>query len=127
MGHCFCFDLARVFIQGATMPLLQQIFWMSLMWEWGIVLLLRVSHGISSRCEHATPYTPFFGIVIVGVIGALCFCFDLAKVFCHGTTMPHLHHFFGIAFILGRALCFCFDFSNVFLQGANMPPLHHFL
>jgi len=88
------------------------------------MLLLRLSHGISSGCHHATP-SPFFGIVIVSGSLALCFCFDLDKVFLHGATTTPLHQtFFGIV-ILGKwTLCFCFDLAKVFLQGATMPTLH---
>ena len=46
---CFCVDLAKVFLQGATMPPLQPILLeLSLLWEGGIMLLLRLSQGISS-------------------------------------------------------------------------------
>ena len=99
----------------------------SLLWEWGILLLLRIGRGISSECHHATPYTPLFGIVIIVVMGALCFCFDLAKVFLQSANMPPLHLFFELPLLWEGALFFCFDLGRVFLQGDTMPPLHYFL
>ena len=65
----------------------------------GIMLLLRLSQGISSGCHHATP-TPFLNCQYCGK-GALS-CFDLAKVLHQGATMPPLHPFFWIVIIVGR-------------------------
>ena len=105
----FCFDLARVFLQGAIMPPLHQknVFLELSLWEGGIMLLLRLSQGISARCHHATP-TPFSGfVIIVGrrqiQPGALCFCFDLSRVFLQDANMPPLHPiFFGSVINVGK-------------------------
>ena len=51
----FCFELAKVFLQDATTPSLHHFFELSLFWELGIMLLLRLNQGISSGCHHATP------------------------------------------------------------------------
>ena len=63
---CFCFDLAKVFLQDATTPPIHHklFFELSLFREVGSILLLRLSQGISSGCHHATP-TPFFLIFII--------------------------------------------------------------
>ena len=54
----FCFDLARVFLQGTATPLLHPTFFRFLIIVKGvIILLLRLSHGISSGCHHAIPTT----------------------------------------------------------------------
>ena len=90
----------------------------------GIMLLLRIRQGISSGCHHATPTHNFFWNCHYCGEGALCFCFDLAKVFLQGATMPHLHpFFFEFSLLWEEALCFCFDLAKVFLQGATMPLL----
>ena len=65
---CFRFDLAKVFLQGAPCHPNTQIFLLefSLLWKGGIMLLLRLSQGISSGCHHVTPTPQFFsGIVII--------------------------------------------------------------
>ena len=96
-------NLAKVFRHGATMPLLHPIiFGIVIIVEWGIMLLLRLSQGISSGCDHATP-TPIFWILIIvgrGIMPLL----RLSKVFLQGATMPPLHQilFFGIVIIVGR-------------------------
>ena len=56
---CFFFDLANVFLQGATMPKLQPIFLELSLWE-GALFLLRLNEGISSGWRHATPKPPKF-------------------------------------------------------------------
>jgi len=61
---CFCFDLATVFFQDATTPP-YTIFYLSLLWEGGIMLLLRLSQGISSGCHHATHTPKNSGFVII--------------------------------------------------------------
>ena len=99
---CFCFDLAKVFLQGATMPTLHPkpfFLNLSLLLEGDIMLLLRLSQGISSGCHHATP-TPFFYLSLL-LEGALCFCFGLAKVFLQVATMPPPHQFFYLSFRKG--------------------------
>ena len=115
-----CFDLSRVFLQGATMPPLHPIFF-------GIVIL--VGRGISfffnlARVflQDATmpPLNPFFGIVII-VGRGIMLLLRLTKVFLQVVTMPLLQHFFGIVIIVGRALCFCFDLAKLFRQ---VPPCH---
>jgi len=52
----FFFDLAKVFLQGATMPPLHpKIFFFGIVIVGrSIMLLLRLSQGISSGCHHAT-------------------------------------------------------------------------
>jgi len=42
----FCFDLARVFFQADTMPPLHYFLELSLVWEKGIMLLLRIRQCI---------------------------------------------------------------------------------
>ena len=56
-GICFCFNLDNVFLQSATMPPLHPIFFLevSLLWEGGITLPLRLSQRNSSGCHHAKP------------------------------------------------------------------------
>ena len=89
---CFCFDLAKVFLQGATMPHLHPFFSeLALLCEGCIILLLRISQGTSSGCHHATPTPTFFLNCRYFGKGALWYCFDLAKVFLQGETMPPLH------------------------------------
>ena len=121
---CFCFDLVKVFLQGATMPTLHpKKFFLnfSLLLEGDIMLLLRLSQGISSGCHHAT-HKPFFVFVIIAGRGIM-FCFDLAKVFLPGATMPPLHPLFSCH--CGKAaLCFCFNLAKIFLQDATMSPLY---
>ena len=98
-------------------------FEVSLLWEGGIMLPLRLRLRNYSGCYHANRKQKFFFELLLWE-GALCFCFDLAKVFLQGATMPTLQPiFFGIV-IVGRALCFCFDLTKVFLQGGDMPPLN---
>ena len=130
---CFCFDLDEVFLQGATTPPLHQNFLnCHYFGKWTLCLLqisqciysrchhaiptpffynghcgkaalflLRLSHGISSGCHHATP-KPFCICHYCGK-ATLCFCFDLAKVFLQGATMPPYTKFFsGFVFIAGR-------------------------
>ena len=90
----------------------------------GIMLLLRISQGISSRCHHATPTPHFLDLSLFGK-GALCFCFELAKVFLQGANMPPLNPKIILDLSFGKgALSFCFELAKVFLQGATMPPLN---
>ena len=66
-----------------------------------------------------------FGIVIIVGNGALCLCFDIAKVFLLSATKPHLYSIFSeLSLLWEGALCFCYDLAMVFLQGATMPPLY---
>jgi len=51
----FCFDLAKVFLQGATTPPVHIFLQMSLFWEVDVMLVLRLSQGISSGCHNANP------------------------------------------------------------------------
>ena len=120
---CFFFDLERVYFR---MPPChpKQIFFnfskLSLVWQRGLMLLLRLIKGISSGCHNAIP-TPqiFFAIVSVGQ-GALCFCFDLARVFIQGKLWhQYTKKIFGSIIIVGRALRFGFDLAKVFLQCAK--------
>ena len=66
---------------------------LSLLWEGGIMFLLRLSKGNSSGCHHANP-TPFFCICHYCGKVAFCFCFDVARVFLQGASMPPLHPYF---------------------------------
>ena len=99
---CFCFDLAKVFPQGFTMPPLHPnfiFFGIVIITGRGIMLLLRLSQGISSGCQ---PCTNLFRNCHYRGKGALSFCFDLAKVFHRGATMPPPHQtIFGIVIIVG--------------------------
>ena len=55
----FCCDLAKVIFQGATMPPLHHFLFLGIIIfvGRGIMLLLRLSQVIYSRCHHATPTT----------------------------------------------------------------------
>ena len=64
-----------------------------------IMLLLRLSQGISLGRHHATPTPIFFNCHYFGK-WALCFCFDIANVFLQSPTEQPLHHFL-IVIILG--------------------------
>ena len=91
---CCSFDLAKVFLQGATTPPLHHCFKLSLACERGNMLLFRLSQGISSGCHHATLHQIFFWICLYCWKGTLRFCSDLAMLFLQGATMPLLHQFF---------------------------------
>ena len=92
--------LSQVFRQGATIPPLHPNFFGFVIEERGIILLLRLSQRISSGCHHATPPPIFSNFHYCGK-GALCFCFDLAKVFLQGATSPPLHpNFWGKVLLL---------------------------
>jgi len=69
LALCFCFDLDKVFLQGATTPPLHQKFFWNCHYfrEVDIMLLLRLSQGISSGCHNAnpTPKTFFSEFVII--------------------------------------------------------------
>jgi len=103
---CFCFDLARGFLHGVTTsPLHQHFFGLSLSWEGCLILLLRFSQGISSGYHHATPTPIFFRNFHYCGKEALCFCFDLAKVFLQGANMPpQTHKKIGFFIIAGRGI-----------------------
>jgi len=60
-------------------------------WEVDIMLLLRLNQRISSGWHHGNPKPPKFLDLSLLWEGALFFCFDLAKVFLYGATMPPLH------------------------------------
>ena len=88
----------------------------------GIMLLLRLSQGISSGCHHATSTHNFLWNCHYCGEGELCFWFDLAKVFLQGATMPQLHTFFSNCHYCGKgALCFCLDLARYFFR---LPPCH---
>ena len=57
------------------------------------MLLRRLSKGISSGYHHAN-LTPIFPELSLLCEGAICFCFDLAKVLLQGAITPPLHQFF---------------------------------
>ena len=83
-------------------PLQPIIFGIVIIMGGGIMLLLRLTQGISSGCHHATP-NPFFGEFSLLWEGVLCFFFDLVKVILQGATMLPLNaNFFGIVIIMGR-------------------------
>ena len=74
-----------------------KIFKFSLFCDVGIMLLLRPNQGISSGCHHA-PLNPnffIFSILVLLVVldrdSPAALCFDLARVFLQGATMPPLH------------------------------------
>ena len=78
-----------------ALPTPQNLFWNCQYCGKGNFLLLRLSQGISSGC-HPTPQNFFSGFVIcvgkrVMVRRDPVFCFDLARVFLQGATMPSLH------------------------------------
>jgi len=90
-AFCFFFDLATVFLQVANTPPLHPFFpELSLLWEWGIMFLLRLSQIISSVCHNAT-HTPFFGIVIIvgrGIMLRLRLSLGISSVCHHATPTP---------------------------------------
>ena len=55
--------------------------------------LLRLSQGISTECHHGIPTPNFFELSLLWE-GALCFSFDLARVFLQGATMTPKPMFF---------------------------------
>ena len=81
----------------------------------GTMSLLRLSQGISSGCNHATP-TPIFLELSLLREGELCLCFDLARVFLQGATMPPLHHFF-LGFVIEGRVCY-----SLWYNGLTMLP-----
>ena len=119
-GTWFCFDLAKVFLQGATMPPLHPFFVIVIVVRW-IMLPLPLSQGISSGCYHATP-TLFLELSLWE--GALCFCFDLARGFLQGATMSTIPNFFFGFFVVWRGIMLLFWLSQVIFQVATMPILH---
>ena len=101
---CFCFDITKVFLQGGTMTTLNpQIFELVIIVGRGIMLLLRLSQGISLRCHHANPTPKKFRLFII-VGRGIMFLFRLSQIFRRGATMPTLQHqnFFGFVIIEGR-------------------------
>ena len=120
---CFRFDLAKVFLQGAPCHPNTQIFLLefSLLWKGGIMLLLRLSQGISSGCHHVTPTPQFFWNCHYCGKGALCFRFDLAKLFLQGPTMPTLHQKFSfVIVIVGRGIILLLRFSQGISSGCHL-------
>ena len=98
---CFCLDLAKVFLQDATMPPLHPIFSSQLsLWEGALCFCFDLAK-VFIQGATLPPLHPkiFLNCHYCGK-GALCFCFDLAKVFLQGATMPPLHHFFGIVIMV---------------------------
>jgi len=96
---CFCFELARVYLQGATMPSLHQKFYseLSVVWERRILLLLRLGQGFSSGCTMQPLYQKQFLVLSLLWEGALCFGFGLAKVYFrvhHDNPTPNFLFFF---------------------------------
>ena len=83
------------------------------------MFLLRLSKGNSSGCHHANP-TPFFCICHYCGKVAFCFCFDVARVFLQGASMPPLHpYFLNLSLLRERD-----RYSQGIFQGATMTPLH---
>ena len=91
------------------------------------MLRLRLSQGISSGCQNANP-TQFFWICHQSGKGALCFFFDLARVYFTVAPCHHKSNFFfsKLSLVWQRELCFCLDLGREFLQGATMPPYTNF-
>ena len=77
----------------ATLTPKKVYFGFVIIWEGVVMLLLRLSQGISSGCT-MPPLHQFFRKCHYCGKGALCFCFDLAKVILQGATMPPLHLIF---------------------------------
>jgi len=121
---CFRFDLAKLFLQGTTMPTLHQKFsFVIVIVGRGIILLLRFSQGISSGCHHASP-TPFFNCHYCGK-GALYFCFDIAKVFLQGATCRNCtQFFFRIVIIVGRVIMRLLRLRQGISSRCTMPTLY---
>ena len=98
---CCSFDLAKVFLQGATTPPLHHCFKLSLAWERGNMLLFRLSQGIYSGCQHDTlTRKNFYSKLSLVWKGSLCFCFDLSSVFLQGAPCHHIHKIFFLYFSL---------------------------
>jgi len=95
---CFYFNIAKVFIQGTTMPPLQLKIYFCFFWNY---------YHCGKR--------------------ALFFCVALAKQFqgapCHPYTQNFFCFFWNCHYCWNEALCFCFDLDRVFLKGDTMPPL----
>ena len=95
----FCFDLSRVFLQGATMPPTPQ--------KNFNCIHLQCGKEIARRFFASTQLGYFFRVP---------------------PCPPYILIFFYLSLVwegdIARALCFCFDLSMVFLQDATMPPLH---
>ena len=86
------------------------------------MLPLRLGQGISSGCHNATPAPKKFCICHYCGKGALCFRFDLTKVFLQGATMPPLHpKDLDYSLLLEGALSFFFDLAKYFVR---VPPCH---
>jgi len=97
---CFCFDLARVFLQGATMPPLHPFLDLSLLWEGdryspGHYASASTYLGYFFRMPTCHPYTLYFLDLSLmwerDKYSPATICFDLARVFLQGATMPSLH------------------------------------
>ena len=129
----FCFDLDKVFLQDTTMPPLHPFFLiviiffeLSLLWEGGIMLLLRLSQTISSGFHHATP-TPKtkFGIVIIVGKGNYASASTQPRYFfrvppCHPYTKKFRNcHYFGKGHYASASAQ-----PEYFLR---VPPCHHYI
>ena len=92
----FCFHLANVFLQGATMPPYTHF----LNCHCGKGALCFCFELARAFLHGATmpPLHPIFLDLSCG--GALCFCFDLDRVFLPDAIMPPVHHF--LLIIVGR-------------------------
>jgi len=98
---CFCFDVAKVFLQDSTTPPLHPFF--------GNIIILGSGHYASAstwpgyffRVPPRQPYSNIFLNCHYFEKWALSFRFDLAKVFLQGATMLPIHHFFEIVIIVG--------------------------
>ena len=124
----FCFDLAKVFLQGATTPPLHSFLFGIIIVGRGNMLLLRLSQGISSGCHHAnlTSKKVFFELTLLregDIMLLLRLSQGISSECHHATRKPNV--FFRNCHYCGKgALSFCFDLAKVFLQGAIMPHLH---
>ena len=120
-------ELAKVFLQGAATPPLHHFLQLSLLWDGGIMLLLRLSLYFF-RTPPRHPYTIFYLSLLWegGIMLLLRLSLSISSGCHHATPTPKT--FFWICHYCWKGtLCFCYDLAMVFLQGATMPPLHHFL
>ena len=98
----FCFDLAKVFFQGATIPPLHHFSGIVINVGRGIMLMLRLRQGISSGCHNATPTHNFFFVIVIITRTGITLLLRLIQGISQGATTPPLHHFFRIVIIVGR-------------------------
>ena len=101
----------------------------------GITLRLRFSHCISSGCQTCHRCTIFLDLSLVlersimirlrlsqGIFqSALFFCFDLARVFLQGDTIPPLNYFLELSLVWEWDMLPLRPRQCIF-QGATMPP-----